>query len=107
MTCPEDLDFADDIALLSHNHQDMQSKQKQLAKISAKMGLRISKSKTKVMRVNTRNADKIELKGEAIDEVEDFAYLGNNISKVGGSDQGIQVRTGKARTAFTSLTPVW
>ena len=47
----EDLDFADVIALLSHNHQGVQAKVKRLAKISAKTGLKISKSKTKVTRV--------------------------------------------------------
>ena len=103
----EDLDFADDIALLSHNHRSMQSKLTRLAKISMQTGLRISKSKTKVMRVNTRNVDRIELAEDEIDEVEDFAYLGSNISKDGGSDQDIRVRIGKARTAFTILTPVW
>ena len=59
----EYLDFADDIVLLSHKHQDMQSKPTRLAKISAKTGHRISK---KVIRVNTRKADKagkIELDG--------------------------------------------
>jgi len=50
----------------------MESKLTWLAKISAKTGLRISKSKTKVMGLNTRNADKLELDGEAIDEVEIF-----------------------------------
>ena len=103
----EDLDFADDIALLSHNRRSMQSKLTRLAKISMQTGLRISKSKTKVMRVNTRNVDRIELAEDEIDEVEDFAYLGSNISKDGGSDQDIRVRIGKARTAFTILTPVW
>ena len=69
----EDLDFADDIALLSHNHQGMQAKVTQLAKISAKTSLRISKSKTKMMRVMTRNVDNIKLDREPINEVEDFA----------------------------------
>ena len=55
--------------------------------ISAKTDLRISKSKTKVMRVNTRNADKLELDGEATDERENFTYLGSNFSKDGGSDR--------------------
>ena len=50
-TSLEDLDFADDIALLSHDHQGMQAKVTQFAKISAKTGLRISNSKTKVVRV--------------------------------------------------------
>ena len=91
----EDLDFADDIALLSHNHQGMQDKVTRLAKISAKTGLRISKSKTKVTRVKNRNVDNIKLDGEAVDEVEDFTYLGSNISKVGGSDRDIMARIGK------------
>ena len=103
----EDLDFADDIVLLSHNHHGMQLKLMRLAKISAKTGIRISKSKAKVMRVNTRNANKLELDGEAIDEVENFTYLGSNISKDGGSDRDIQTRIGKARTTFAMLTPVW
>jgi len=81
--------FADNIALLSHNHRRMQSKLTRLAKISMQTGLRISKSKTKVMRVNTRNTDRIELDRDEIDEVEDFAYLGSNIGKDGGSEQDI------------------
>jgi len=59
-----------------------------------------------VMRVNIRTADKLELDGEAIDEVENFTYLGSNISKDGGSDRDIPLRIGKARTAFAILTPV-
>lgn len=54
--------------------------------ISAKPDLRINKSKTKG-RINTRNADRLELDGEDIDEVEGFANLGSNISKDGGSDR--------------------
>ena len=96
-----------DIALLSHNHQGRQAKVTRLAKILAKTGLRISKSKTKVIWVKTRNLDIIKLDGEAIDEVEDFTYLGSNISKDGGSDRDILARIGKARTAFAILRPVW
>ena len=103
----EDLYFADEFALLSQNYRSMQSKLTRLEEISMKTGLRISKSKTKMMRVNTKNAERIELDGDEIKEVKDFAYLGRNISKDGGSDQGILVRIGKARTAFTILTPVW
>ena len=57
--------------------------------ISAKAALRIKKSKTKG-RINTRNADRLELDGEEIDEVEDFANLSSNISKDGGSDRANQ-----------------
>lgn len=61
MTQLEDLDCTDDVALLSHNHQGMQSKLEKLtwmAKISLKVGLRINKSKAKGMvRTNTTNGD--------------------------------------------------
>lgn len=73
--------------------------------IPAKAGLRINKSKTKG-KINTRNVDKLELDGEEIDEVEDFANPGSNISKDGGSDRANQQRIGKARTAFIILSPV-
>ena len=99
----EDLDCADDVALLSHNHQGMQSildKLTHMAKISAKAGLRINKSKAKGMRINTTNADRPELDGKEMDEVEDIAYLGSNKGKNGGSDQGIHHWIGKVRTAF-------
>ena len=85
----------------------MQSKLTQMAKISAKAGLRISKSKTKGMRINTSNAVWLELEGEDIEEVEDFVYLGSNISNDGGSDRDIQMKIGKARSVFTTLCPVW
>ena len=60
--------------------------------ISAKAALRIKKSKTKGGGggINTRNADRLELDGEEIDEVEDFANLSSNISKYSGSDRANQ-----------------
>ena len=50
----EDLDFADDIALLSHRHRDMQEKTNQLVTSAAKIGLKINVAKTKIMKINTR-----------------------------------------------------
>ena len=52
------------------------------------------------------NAGRLDLDGEEIDEAEDFAYLGSNIRKDGGSDWDIQW-IGKVRTAFIILSPVW
>ena len=42
----DDLDYADDLTLLSHNHLQMQDKTSRLAEESAKLGLRINKVKT-------------------------------------------------------------
>nr|KAG5692585.1 hypothetical protein BaRGS_024005 [Batillaria attramentaria] len=52
----EDLDFADDIALLSHKQQDAQEKLNRVAEEAEKTGLKINISKTEVMRVNHKTA---------------------------------------------------
>ena len=49
----DDLDFADDLALLSHNHTQMQDKTTRLAETSAGTGLKINKRKTELMKINT------------------------------------------------------
>ena len=49
----EDLDFADDLALLSHRLQDMQDEVNSLGEV-ARAGLKISKKKTKVMCTRAR-----------------------------------------------------
>ena len=43
----EDLDFAEDVALLSHSHQQMQEKTSELAAISSRVALNVHKGKTK------------------------------------------------------------
>ena len=50
----DDLDFADDIALISSTQQQMQEKTSLLAETSIKLGLRPNKSKTKVMKINAK-----------------------------------------------------
>ena len=47
----DDLDFADDLALLSHSHAQLQDKTTCLKSASAKIGLHISNGKTKIMRM--------------------------------------------------------
>ena len=47
----DDLDYANDLALLSHNQLQIQDKTSSLAEESAKQGLRINKVKTKVLRI--------------------------------------------------------
>ena len=49
LTQPDDLDFADDLALLSHSHRQMHDKTIELALISAQVGLKINKKKTKIL----------------------------------------------------------
>nr|KAG5700791.1 hypothetical protein BaRGS_034994 [Batillaria attramentaria] len=103
----EDLDFADDIALLSHKQQDAQEKLNRVAEEAEKTGLKINISKTEVMRVNHKQHDPIQLHQEDIKEVDKFVYLGSVVSKDGGTDEDIKSRTNKARHAFRTLRPIW
>ena len=65
----DDLDFADDLALLSHNHSQMQNKTSTLETVAASIGLRINREKTKVMRNNTNNIGPVVLKDGALEDV--------------------------------------
>ena len=49
----DEMDFADDLALLSHTHRQMQEKTSTVADISARLGLKIHRGKTKVLKNNT------------------------------------------------------
>ena len=84
----------------------MQQKTTHVANTSAKIGLNVSKDKTKVMHINNTVDDGIVLDGNYLEEVESFTYLGSVIAKYGGADKNIKVRIGKARSAFLTLKPV-
>ena len=56
-TSLENLDFADDLALLSHRVQDMRDKIQALEEKGAKVGLKIIAIKTKLMRFSTKRGD--------------------------------------------------
>ena len=49
----EDLDFADDLALLSTSRRNLQQKTNELEVHANRTGLHINKAKTKVMKIKT------------------------------------------------------
>ena len=103
----DDLDFADDLAILSHTLQQIQEKTNLISTHSASLGLTIHKGKTKILKVNNNNTTPVTLAGEALEEVESFTYLGSVVDKLGGTDADVKVRIGKARAAFHQLRNVW
>ena len=107
LTQLDDLDFADDLALLSHNHRQMQNKTNRLVEESAKVGLQINTKKTELMKINTTSNTPVTAREEPIKEVESFVYLGSVIDKNGGTDKDVAVRIGNARAAFNMLKKVW
>jgi len=92
----EDLDFADDTALLSSTHEHMQPKTMKLHNTAKQIGLIINKKKTKVMKINNKNHTAITIDNEEVESVERFSYVGACVSRTGGSDEDIKLRIGKA-----------
>ena len=103
----DDLDFADDIALLSHNHQQMQEKTSLVAQNSEKLGLKIHNEKSKLLKVNSTSTHPISIETKTLEEVDSFTYLGSIVDKQGGTDADIKIRIRKARIAFQQLKNIW
>ena len=106
----EDIDFADDIALLSSRCVDIEDKTSRLVDEAARVGLKINAKKSKVMRINARNDQRIKVNDEQVDDVEEFLYLGALLNKEGGATKDIQQRLStccKARQTFYRLRRIW
>ncbi|VDO87167.1 unnamed protein product [Schistosoma margrebowiei] len=81
----DESDFADDLAFLSHTHEQMQIKTASVTAVSASVCLSIHKGKTKFLKFKTENSNPITLDGETLEDVEFFTYLGSIIDEQGGS----------------------
>ncbi|VDP33187.1 unnamed protein product [Schistosoma margrebowiei] len=86
----DDLDFADDLALLSQTQQQMQEKTTSVAAASAAVGLNIHKGKIKILRYTTACTDPITIDGEDLEDAKSFTYLGSIIDEHGGSDADVK-----------------
>ncbi|KAF6205810.1 hypothetical protein GE061_019984 [Apolygus lucorum] len=103
----EDLDFADDLCLISQRFTDLQAKLSALDIAAAGVGLRINSSKTKEMRIKARTDQPLVLRVANVERVDSFFYLGSVVTEEGGSDQDVRTRIRKANGAFVQLYPVW
>ena len=103
----DELDYADDIALLSHSGAQMQNKTTILEERSRRAGLVINTAKTKVLKINSGSNRKIRVNDADIEEVDSFTYLGNVVDTSGGTDADVANRINKARGAFHSLKQIW
>jgi len=74
------LRFADDILLLSHQPQELQTMMQELDRESRKAGLNMNIKKTKVMMGDRTQEHKITVQGIDIETVDSYIYLGKRIS---------------------------
>lgn len=103
----EDLDFEDEIVLLSHRHRDMQGKPTILQIQQKRLSLNINDAKTKVMKINAQSEEHITLGGTDIETVPDFVYRGSKITTDGDSIADVLSRIFKATGAYADLRNIW
>ena len=68
----EDLDFTDDLAILSTNFNNMQEKSSLLNKYSNQTGLLISTTNTKALKINSKATPQNKIGDTLIEYVEEF-----------------------------------
>jgi hypothetical protein len=99
----EDLDFADDICLLSQRYIDMKDKLMRLQQETNLAGQNINVYKTKEMRINARIEEKLSITNKEIEQEESFTCLGSIVTQDGGTDQDINQRMKKSKYSFYTI----
>ena len=99
-----DLDFADDIALLESTIPRAQAQLTSTAAAAKVLGLIISVPKTEYMTVNCHPHPTLQVYGESINHVTDFRYLG---SKMASAASDFKRRKALAWSALWKLERLW
>ena len=108
ITILDDLEFADDIALLSSKFNDLREKSGRLTEEAPRVDDKLNARNCKTPRTEfARNRENIVVNCEEVEDVEEFAYLGAIVHKEGGDSKDIRNRLQKARGAFQKLWKVW
>ncbi|VDO76231.1 unnamed protein product [Schistosoma margrebowiei] len=102
----DDSEFTDDLALLSHTHQQMKFKTNSVVAASASVGLNIHKVKGDILKCNTWNTNPISLDEETLEEVETVMYLDSIVDERGESGADVKVGIEKMRAVFRQLNNI-
>ena len=102
-----DLDYADDIVLISEGPEEMQRVVDCLVREGKKVGLVINCAKTEIMNINIDNQRDCVIGGRIVKQVERFKYLGTVLSKDGSLNKEFEERLQKANQAMGMLKTVW
>ena len=111
-TVIRDLLFADDCALNATNEGEMQQEMDSFSSACDNFGLTISTKKTEVLHQpapgNVYLEPNITVKGQRLQAVEHFTYLGSTLSRSANIDAEVNNRISKASSAFGRLRKtVW
>ena len=101
VTVVTDLDFADDIGLISNTLEQAQMLLNEVEKAALQVGLHMNASKTKCIVFNQDQIKDIQtLDGSTLEVVTDFKYLG---VWIGSSQHHIQIRKALAWKLYNAL----
>ena len=96
--------FADDAALTAHTEAALQKLIDRFADACSEFGLTISIKKTKIMCQDVTTSPSISIGDSTLDVVDNFTYLGSNISNSLSLDKELDSRIGKASAAMARLS---
>ena len=75
--------------MISPTFKHIEDKTNRLNTYAKQVGLVINVRKTKLLRINNKDHRDLNVGGQAIENVENFSYLGARVSTEGGSEEGI------------------
>jgi len=102
------LRYADDTTLFSTSISHMEELLQKMERVSLDFGLRINRSKTKIMIVDRANNNSPEVTRIAgCDVVQSYVYLGALISNSGGCADEVKRRMAISKSSMDRLGKVW
>ena len=101
-TCIQNALYADDLTLVAENRKELQQMIDALDKACTRWGMRISGDKTKVLSIGEPPGDHpaITLKGQALEEVDSFSYLGSEVQQTSRAEKEVKTRIERAATVY-------
>ena len=98
--------YADDIVLITETKEELQNSINKWAEEITKTGMTLNIGKSKVMRVSKNEREEelvIEYNNERLEEVNNYTYLGVEISKDGKIEEEINNRIRKANNIYYQI----
>ena len=101
-TCIQNVQYADNLTLVAENRKELQQMLDALDRSCTRWGMRISGNKTKVLGIGEppRDHPAITLKGQALDEVDSFSYLGSEVEQTSRAKKDVKMRVEKSATIY-------
>ena len=99
----QNIQYADDLTLVAETREELQFMVDTLDRTCMKWGMDINGAKTKIMSIGAGTDDDqptITLRGNALEAVEEFSYLGSKVGQTARVDGEVSTRLEKAATVY-------